>query len=147
MSCPTRYAEVTDYDVLFCGSLDFTDNDAVNLITDLLNLAGGEISAAIASVGACECTFDGWVYFYLAKINASIVALDKRCPCTPQLSDNERIDLRTWVDAQLNGIRNGTIELCSGSTGANVLAFGWAENNATEWSARDIANNSRMRTP
>jgi len=146
MTCATRYAEAADFNTMGCDALDLTDPDVVTSIESLLEFAAGEISAALASVGACDCAFDSWVYFYLANLNVKIAMLDRNCPCFPKLSDNERLDMRQWVDAQLTGIRNGTIELCSGNTGSNGLAYGVVENNATEWSAAVINNNRRLRT-
>lgn len=145
MTCSTRYAEATDFNTIGCDAADLTDPDVVLSIEAMLNLAAGEISATLASVGACTCTFDAWVGFYLANLNVKIALLDKNCPCLPKLSDNERLDLRTWIDKQLDMIRTGQIELCSGETGSNQWAFGVAEQNGTEWSAGVINNNRRLR--
>lgn len=146
MSCSDRYATIEDFERIGCTGADLTDAETIEQIEGALTLAAGEISAAIASVGACNCTFASWATFYLAKLNVYLALLDKNCPCAPKLSDQERIDYREWATAQIDKISTGKIELCDGETGSNLFAFGVAENNATEWSAGDIMRNRRARS-
>ena len=145
MGCSTRYATAADYSAILCADVDLNDPDEVTQIETALDAAAGEISVNIAAVGACDCTFTAGATAYLKRLNVTLAALTKKCPCTPNLSADEVLDLREWANAQLEMIRTGKVPLCVGDTGSEYMAFGTVENNSTPWAGANIAYNRRLR--
>jgi hypothetical protein len=145
MGCATMYATAAEYNNTFCVDLDLADPDVVTEIETALKSAAGQISVSIAAVGACNCTFSAGVLAYLSNLNIVLAAINKSCPCMPTIDADERRDLREWANDQLKLIRTGEIPICEGDTGSLYPAFGWAENNLTQWSPEEIIYNRRLR--
>lgn len=104
-----------------------------------LDLATPAIFAALASVGACSCTFASWANAYLAQLNSLMAAVIHHCPCgRGELTDDMRQAYLEWITQQLELIRTGSIELCSGYTGADFPAIATAEQAWTDWRAAEI---------
>lgn len=103
-----------------------------------LNITAGDIYAALASVGACSCTFSAWGASYLAQINIILARVFYDCPCSPDLSDAEKQLYSQLANDRLALIRSGEIDVCQNATGSKYPAIGWAEQGLTEFSQAEI---------
>jgi hypothetical protein len=113
-----------------------------------LDITAADIHAALAASGACSCTLASWATNLLAKINIIEAGIFHTCPCAnPGLSDAQRQLYLTWVNDQLDKIRDGRLEVCAGETGSDFPSITWAEQASTSYVSVDIVNNSLARTP
>jgi len=56
MSCSDRYASAAEYFAFFCGSEDCSNPEEESIVNEFLEKAAGDIHAALAAAGACDCT-------------------------------------------------------------------------------------------
>ena len=104
-----------------------------------LNIVAGDIHAALAAVGACDCSLSSWGANYLAEINIILARLMYDCPCQSRLSDRQRELMGAQVDKRLENIIDGTLDVCAGATGSKFPVIGWASIGWTEQTQREIA--------
>ncbi len=108
-----------------------------------LDITSNNIHAALAAVGACDCTLASWAEAYLKKINIIEAGSFHQCPCArASLSDEQKRLLLEWTDRQLELIRTSKIDVCAGSTGADWPSIGWASQGLTERQTAEIIANS-----
>jgi len=120
----------------------------ISSIEMYLEVTAADINAALAATGACACTWQSWVWGWLAKLNIIEAAAFYSCPCgNTRLTDDQKANLLTWATAQLEELRNGNIVVCEGDTGKTYPAIGWAELNLTAWSEIEIIDNYDKRHP
>jgi len=116
-------------------------------IEHYLDIAASDLHAAMAQSGMCDCTLASWADGFLKKLNIIDAAAYYSCPCgQPNLSDDMRGRFLDWCSTQLEAIRTGNLELCTGETGADFPAIGWAEQSLTDFSTAQIITNYQMRT-
>jgi hypothetical protein len=109
-----------------------------------LDIAASNLHAALAASGACDCTFASWAAGFLKKLNIVEAAAFHHCKCAdPNLTDDMRSAYLEWATNQIELIRNGKLELCSGATGAEFPAVDFAEQGLTEFNAARIIANDR----
>lgn len=145
MTCGIRYAEADDFKII-CDSCDTADPVIKALLEASLDAAAGEIGVNMQSAGMCDCTLSLAAENYLKRLNLIAAAVIRTCPCYPLFREDERANMLIYVNEQMNLLRTGAIELCDGVTGSNYPAFGWSENNATEWSETEIIRHTWQRT-
>ena len=115
-------------------------------IESYLDITSSDIHAALASVGGCDCTLAAWGAGLLAKINIIEAAAFYMCRCaSPNLSDEQKRILIDWANGQLEQIRSGKIEICSGATGSDFPAVDWAEQAVEDFSTARILTNRYKR--
>ena len=146
MNCSGAYATAAEYFAFFCGGdIDCFEPSEESMVNEFLEKAAGDIHAAVAAAGACDCTFAGWADNYLKKLNILDAAVLQGCPCSnPYDAAQKRLiaeDLRRNFDM----IMSGDIELCEGYTSSSFPAFGTAEQSLTEWSTAAIIQNEMLR--
>jgi len=133
---------------------DNGDSYRITLITGMqianiehwLDVAATDIHAALASVGACDCTLASWATSYLEKLVIIDAASYYSCPCgNPHLSDARKDTLLQWMGTQLTNIATGVIDVCDGATGANFPAMGWAQQGQDAFSRAMIIYNDILR--
>lgn len=113
-----------------------------------LDITAADIHAALAAAGACSCSLATWATNLLAKINIIEAGIFHTCPCaSPQLTDNQRQLYLTWVNDQLDKIRDGRLEVCAGETGSGFPSITWAEQSSTVFAAEEIIANAAARVP
>jgi len=111
-----------------------------------LDVAASDIHAALASVGACDCSLASWATSYLEKLVIIDAASYYSCPCgNPHLSDARKDTLLQWMGTQLTNIATGVIDVCDGATGANFPAMGWAQQGQDAFSRAMIIYNDILR--
>lgn len=114
-----------------------------------LDIASGNIHAALGSVGGCDCTLADWATGtegMLTKINIIETAAFHTCPCMrPLITDDMRRTYLEESNRQLSMIRTGEIELCAGYTGSKYPAFGAIEQAFNVFSAEQIIINREKR--
>lgn len=111
-------------------------------IETYLAIAAADIHAAMAAVGACDCSLSEWAEQYLKKLNVIEAAVIHNCPCgRAQISDSMKGTWLDWLDKQFEYIRTGKIDVCEGATGAEWPAIGWAQQSITEFAAARIILN------
>jgi hypothetical protein len=114
----------------------------ISAIETMLDIAASDMHVALAAANACSCTFATWANAYLAKLNIIDAQVFYNCSCGNQkLSEEEKARLQTWVNDQLNLIRTGNLELCSGETGSDFPSIDWAEQSSTDFAAAEILIN------
>lgn len=121
------------------------DAQQIAQIEHYLNITAGNIHAARAAAGACDCTLGDWATGndgFLTKINIIEAGAFHHCPCArAQISDEERRLYLEWSNDMLGKIRSGELDVCADSTGSLYPSVGWAELGLTSWNrARIIAN-------
>jgi hypothetical protein len=110
-----------------------------------LDMAAGDVSMALAAVDALNCTKSVQGANFLRQLTCSIAAVLYNAPCgNAHFSDAMRRTMIEWVEKRLDGIRDGSIEVCQGYTGADWPAFGVVEQGVTDRSEAQIVYN-RMR--
>lgn len=106
-----------------------------------LNVTASDVHAARAAQGMCDCSLSKWGAGLLAKLNIIDAASFYNCGCMVKLTDEEKQAYREWMTAQLELLRTGKVDVCSGATGAEYPAFGAAELALTDFAtARIVAN-------
>jgi len=111
-----------------------------------LDVAAGDVHAAMMAADACDCTLRTGASAYLGKLNIIDAAAYYSCKCAnTYISDSQKQALLQWVGAQLTMIATGVTELCSGETGSNFPAMGWAQQAVTDFAAATIIINDLMR--
>ncbi len=138
MSCTGTYATALEF-FSFWGR-DCPGNEAALEAESFLEITASDIHAALAASGACDCTLASWATVFLKKLNIIDAAVLYVNSCI-QLTDEQRKMFLDWISTQLSNIRNGTLELCSGETGSEYPAIGWAEQSVTEFAAAQIVLN------
>lgn len=106
-------------------------------IENQLRLVAGDISMVLSSVDACDCDYSAEGAAYLAAINIILARLFYDCPCSPTLSDEERLMYSELANNRLNDIRTGMVDPCGG-TGSAWPLMGYAQQAWTEFAAADI---------
>lgn len=117
-------------------------------IEHYLNVTAGNIHAALAAVGACDCTLAAWAQGFLEKVNIVEAGAMHKCNCAQpaqRMDPGEREMWLTWSNEQLASIRSGELEVCAGETGSTWPSFGWAEQSHTEFAAEEIVIHRRLR--
>lgn len=144
MSCSGAFADAQDYAAMWCITVDDPEEEAT--VNAYLEIAASDIHAALAAVGACDCTLAGWAVGYLKKLNVIDAAIYHSCPCaTPRISDERRESLLNWMNLQLDNIRTGKVELCASATGSEYPVIGWAEIAHTPWAQLEVIAHREMR--
>lgn len=101
-----------------------------------MDLAAGDIFAALGAVGACDCTFADWAATMLAKINIIDAGAYYHGQCgSPKFTDAMRRDYLEFAQDFLNQIRDGEVELCANATGKKFPAMGIARSASTTFDA------------
>lgn len=145
MSCLSKYATADEYVTMMCSDDDTTDPETLSMIELFLELSAGDINAAIASSGMCDCTWGDWVMNYLKKLNIIDAAVIKQCPCGNMPEESKAMWLE-WIDNQLELIRSGQIELCQNHTAVQFPAFDEIQRGWNEFSQADIINNTLLKS-
>jgi hypothetical protein len=117
-------------------------------IEHYLDVTAGDIHAARAASGGCECTLASWAHEHLEKLNIIEAGIFHECPCgDPKITDEQRRLYQEFITDQLAQIRDGRIELCEGATGSEFPAIGIAEQTVTEFNQALITMNTWQRSP
>ena len=145
MSCVngTAYATATEYANFF--QLSCQGNEFEMVTTAFLEITASDIHVAMAASGMCDCALASWATNYLKKLNIIDTAVMYLNPCGPQLNDEQRRLFMEWINAQLEAIRTGKLELCAGETGSEFPAIDWAEQGTTEFAQGEIIVNDALK--
>lgn len=115
------------------------DSNQIAMIEMYLDIAASDIHSALAASGACDCTLAPWAANFLKKLNVIDASAYFQCPCAkPNISDEQRAAYLEWMNGQLELIRVGKLELCSGATGAEFPVTDWAQQGTTEFAQAKI---------
>lgn len=121
-------------------------------IEHYLEVAAGDINAALHATGACDCTWASWVLNtdtavgFLGKLNIIDAAAYYSCKCgQPHLSDAMKQKYLDWMSAQLSMLVSGELEICAGETGSGFPSMGWAEQSVTDFASAQIVWNDISR--
>lgn len=110
-----------------------------------LDITAPDVYAALASVDACDCTWTAWGTELVKKLNIIEAGVFHTCPCAqPKLSDEQRTAYMEFVNAQIQKLITGEIDICGG-TGSNFPALDWAEVSGTDFAAANIITNDILR--
>lgn len=145
MACTGRFATAQEYNDLLCAQADLDDEGILATIENALDIAASDVHAALASVGACDCSYPAWADVYLAKLNIIDAALLHQCPCGRKLTDIELGMWHKWLEDNFMMIRTGKIDVCQGETGSDYPAYGVIQRGLTEFSRAEIAFNEILR--
>ena len=120
--------------------------EARETIENYLEIAATDVYAALASVGACDCTLASWATGYLQKLVLIDAASYYSCPCAnPRLSTEQKQMLLNWMATQLTNISTGVIDVCDGATGSGFPAIGIAQQGLSEFQRAQIVLNDILR--
>jgi hypothetical protein len=104
-----------------------------------LDMAAGDVAMALAAVDALNCTKSVQGANFLRQLTCTIAAVLYNAPCgSAHFSDAMRRTMIEWVEKRLDGLRDGSIEVCQGFTGADWPAFGAAQQGLTDRSAAQL---------
>lgn len=122
------------------------DAHEIATIANVLEMTAGDIHIALAASGACACTLSTAGKHLVKKLNIIEAAAFYQCQCArPVISEEVRGRYLEWADRQLENIRVGRLELCSGSTGSEFPAIDWAEQSSTDFAGAEILWNEEQR--
>lgn len=145
-NCSGAFASAAEYDALMCTGIDLTDVTQVAEVNSYLAIAAADVHAALAAVGACDCTLASWATVYLKKLNIIDARVIHGCPCGNRLTDEQRRMWLEWLDRQFELIRTNKLVLCSGDTGSEYPAFATAEYSWTVWNEAQIIVNEELKS-
>jgi len=115
-------------------------------IESVLDVAATDVHAALASVGACDCTLASWAQAYLRKLVIIDAAAYYNCPCgNPRLNNTQKELFLNWMSTQLSNITTGIIDVCDGATGSGFPAIGIAQQGVSEFQRAQIIYNDILR--
>lgn len=117
------------------------DTEEIARANQYLDITAADVHAALAAQDACDCSLSDWGLGLLKKLNIIDAASFYTCSCMVSLSTEERAALREWMTAQLELIRMGKVDVCSGATGSEYPYLGIAEIAYTRFSAAQIIAN------
>jgi len=133
-----RWASASEFAAFWCLGYALGAEEEATIET-FLDLVMGDISAALAQSGMCDCSLASWAPNFLKKLLIIETAAFYNCPCAnPKLTDEMRVKLIDWASLQLDNIRTMTIDLCAGATGSDFPAIGVAQMSVTEMAAARI---------
>jgi hypothetical protein len=119
----------------------------IAMTEEYLGIAASDIHAALAASGACDCSLASWAAGFLQKIEIIDAAAYYQCPCgRPKFSDEMRQAWLEWASGQLESIRVGKVEVCSGETGSEYPYCAGVELATTEFAQIEIILNDILRT-
>ena len=118
-------------------------------IESFLRIAASDINVALRATGACDCSLAADAVIYLQKLNVIEALIWHNCPCgRPQgVTQEQRAGYLLWIQNEMNNLRSGAVELCSGYTGSEWPAIASAEQSWTNWRAAEIIINAQRRKP
>lgn len=106
-------------------------------IENYLTITASDVAAAVSAGGQCDCAISAWGAALLMKLNIIDALSFYTCPCMTQLTDVERQQYRNWMDARLEEIRTGKVDICGGP-GSDGPAFGSSKEAVTVFAASQI---------
>lgn len=109
-------------------------------IEHYLEITASDVHSALAAQGACDCDLSPWGLQLAKKLNIIDAASFTQCGCMVKLSPEERQQYRNWMDARLEEIRTGKVDLCDGGTGSEAPAFVSVKEAVTEFAAAQIVS-------
>jgi len=113
-----------------------------------LDITAADIHAALAATASCDCTYQSWVTGWLAKLNIIEAGAFHSCSCgSTKLSDEVKQSMLEWANTQLENLRNGNLVVCTGDTGKEYPAVGYAEIAYDSFTTLQIIENAEDRTP
>jgi len=125
--------------------ISILDRNEIYIMESRLTVVAGNINAALAANGQCDCTMSDWALEYLKKLNIVEASALYGCPCDqPGFTPEVRRDYFRWANDQLKLLYQGVLDVC-GMTGANFPAVGWAEHTTTEFATEQIIINTWKR--
>jgi hypothetical protein len=120
MACSGAFANARDYAELVCTrTLDIQKEATINR---QLTITAGAIHAAMSASDQCDCALADWAANYLKHLNIILAAATQDCPCST-ISSDEKAAYLAFVNAELEKIRTGQVDVCGG-TGKDYPAYG-----------------------
>jgi hypothetical protein len=104
-------------------------------VVDLsLQKARGEIAMSLRAAGISTQPFSSDGADYLRNLMMLIAVVVHNAPCKgARIDPAQRAQYMEWIQRNLGQLRDGTIEVVAGHTGAEFPAFGVAQQSLTEW--------------
>ena len=103
-----RWASASEFASFWCLQYVLSAEEEATIET-FLDLVMGDISAALAQSGMCDCSLASWASNYLKKLLIIETAAFYNCQCAnPKLTDEMRMKLIDWASVQLDNIRTMT---------------------------------------
>jgi hypothetical protein len=144
MTCIDAFAIAQDFADFWC--LDPICEDERQTIQTFLDISAADIHAALAAVGACDCTLADWASEYLKKLNIIEAMVIHNCPCgRTHVSDEMKRTWLEWLDRQFDAIRTSKVDVCDGATAADYPHMTWAQQSLTAWNAARIVYDDLLR--
>jgi len=149
VTCSAAYVDADTVSNFFCReegyNADTTPSE--NAVNRYIEKGASRINIALMATGMCSCTFNAYAADYLQELNMIAAAIMMFCPdCSRNLKDEERQYWSEWLNGQLELLRSGKLELCSGATAIDYPSVGWAAQSVTDWNHARIIVNARART-
>ncbi len=122
------------------GSPGVTWEEAIQFSLDL---AAADIQISMQASGQCDCSLAPFAANFLKRMNIIWAAVGQDTVCAPDFSsDEDRLQQRDQVQAQLAFIQTNELTLCQGDTSKNIPAIAWAE---VAWTPENAAQIDRNR--
>ena len=147
MTCAAAYTTADDLAAFFCTSPFNADTEPSEMAIERYIAKGASrINISLMATGMCSCTFNAYADDYLQELNLIAAAIMLHCPsCRRNLKTEERQYWSEWLNEQLELLRSGQLELCTGTTAIDYPAIGWAAQSVTDWNHARIIVNARAR--
>ena len=148
MGCSSSYVTADEIAEFFCRGEGYGADSEPTLVDIDRYIAKGaaRINMALNATGQCDCTHDSYATEFLQELNLIAAALLIQCPdCSRRLTDAQREFYYTWLNDQLELLRTGKIDVCSGETTEAFPYITWAEQSLTDFNAARIVANDILR--
>lgn len=148
MGCSSSYVTADEVAEFFCRGEGYgaTSEPTLDDVNRYIKKGAARINMALNATAQCGCTHDGYATEFLQELNLIATLLLIQCPdCSRRLTQEMREFYYTWLNEQLELIRTGQIDVCSGATTQDYPALAWAEQSVTDFNAARIVVHDIMR--
>jgi len=148
MTCSAAYVTPDEVAAFFCRGpgYDADSEPSLSAVERYIAKGASRINVALMATGMCSCTFNAYAADYLQELNVIAAAIMMICPdCNRHLDAESRAFWSEWLNEQLELLRSGKLELCSGATAIDYPSIGWAAQGVTDWNHARIIVNARAR--
>ena len=135
MACDTSYVTADEVAQFFCRGEGYSASSEPTL-TDVERYIGkgaSRINMSLMASNQCACTWNIYADDFLQELNLIAAVLLIHCPdCSRKFNADEKEFYNGWLSEQLELLRAGKLDLCSGATAVDYPAFGIAQYGLTE---------------
>lgn len=144
MACETTYCTADEIAQFFCRGEGYSASSEPTLddMNRYIHKGAARINMSLMASDQCSCTWNVYAEDFLQELNIIAASLLIFCPdCSRKFTADEKEFYNTWLSEQLELLRSGKLDLCSGATAVDYPAFGIAQYGLTDQSIATMIYN------